>query len=60
MPKPDVDNHTTPPTNCQFRVWVLWMPDAEEIVLQVKMGVNPHIGLTQSHKDRDVLDPQEG
>jgi hypothetical protein len=55
MPRLDMDNHT--PQICQFHVLVLRTSDAEEMVRQVKMGVNPHVGLAQSHKVHDVQDP---
>jgi hypothetical protein len=58
MPKLGVDNHA--PRNNQFRVWVLRTQDAKEIVPLVKMGVNPHVGLTQNHKEHDVQDLQVG
>jgi hypothetical protein len=58
MPRPRVDNHA--PQNCHFCVWVLWMPVVEKIVSQDEMEVNPHIGLTQNHKGRDIQDPRGG
>jgi hypothetical protein len=55
MPRLDMDNHT--PQICQFHVLVLRTSDAEEMVRQVKMGVNTHVGLAQSHEVHDVQDP---
>jgi hypothetical protein len=32
----------------------MWMPDTEEMVPQFKVGINPHVGLTQGHEGHDV------
>jgi hypothetical protein len=32
----------------------LWEPDAKELVLQIEVGANPHIGLAQSYKGHNV------
>jgi hypothetical protein len=53
----ELDMNDCTPRDCQLHVWVLWTPDTEEIIPQVEMGVNPHVGLTQSHKGCDVQDP---
>jgi hypothetical protein len=55
MSKLDVGNHAY--QNCHFHVRALWELNAKEVVPQVEMGVNPHIGLAQSHEGRDVQDP---
>jgi hypothetical protein len=36
------------------------MPDVEEIVLHVEVGVNLHVGLTQGHKGSNVQNPRRG
>jgi hypothetical protein len=52
--------HIYAPLKLPIPCRVLWTPDVEEIVPQVEMGVNPHVGLTQSHEGRDMQDPREG
>jgi hypothetical protein len=54
----DMDGHAS--QNRCFHVRALREPDAKEVVPQVEMGVNPHVGLKQSHKGRGMQDPRGG
>jgi hypothetical protein len=54
--KLDVDVHTT--QTCRFHFRALREPDVKEVVPQVKVGVNPHECLAQSHNGRDMQDPR--
>jgi hypothetical protein len=58
MPRSDGDAHTA--QNCRFHAQALLEPGAKEIVPQIEVGLNPHIGLTHGHKGRHVHDPQGG
>jgi hypothetical protein len=57
MPCLDFTWMTAPPENHHFCAQALRAPDTEEVVPQVEMRVNPHEGLTKSHKGRNVQDP---
>jgi hypothetical protein len=35
-------------------------PGAKEVVPHIKLGFNPHVGLTYGYKGRDMHDPQGG
>jgi hypothetical protein len=43
VPEHDIDIHST--QNRRFHVHVLRELDAKEVVTQIKVGVNPHVGL---------------
>jgi hypothetical protein len=49
-----------PPQSCHFCVRVLWTLGAKEVVPQVEMGVNAHVGLAQSYEGYNVQDPRQG
>jgi hypothetical protein len=42
------------PPKLLVHVWVLWTPDAEDIIPQVEVGINSHVGLAQGHEGRNV------
>jgi hypothetical protein len=58
MPKSNEDVHTT--QNCCFHTQALLEPDMKEVVPQIEVGLNPHVGLTHGHKGRYVQDLQGG
>jgi hypothetical protein len=39
MPGLDMNHHA--PKDRQLHVWVMWTPDTEEIIPQIKLRVNP-------------------
>jgi hypothetical protein len=55
MPGSNEDVHTA--QNYRLHTRALLEPGAKELVQQVEVGLNPHVGLTQGHKDRYVQDP---
>jgi hypothetical protein len=57
---PEINVNDCASRYCKLCVRVLWMSDMEEIVPHAEMGVNAHVGLTQSHEGRDVEDPRGG
>jgi hypothetical protein len=58
MPRLDMDDHAT--QNSRFHIRALWEPDVKEVVPKVEVGINSHVGLTQSHKGCDMQDPRGG
>jgi hypothetical protein len=54
----DIDVHAT--QNHHFRVRALWESDAQEVVPQIEVAINPHVGLAESHKGHGIQDPQGG
>jgi hypothetical protein len=52
----DKDVHAAP--HHYFRVRALSQPGAKEIVPQIEMGLNPHIGLAQGHEGCNMQDPR--
>jgi hypothetical protein len=45
-----IEVHTT--QNHHFHARALQEPDVKEVVPQIKVGLDPHVGLTQGHKGR--------
>jgi hypothetical protein len=58
MPISDVDDHAT--QNHHFRAWAWQEPGAKEVVPQIEVELNPHVGLAKSYKGRDMQDPWGG
>jgi hypothetical protein len=58
MPRSDKEVHTT--QNRHFRARALHESGAKEVVPQIEVVLDPHVGLTQGHKGRYVQDPQRG
>jgi hypothetical protein len=46
--------------NHHFRTRALLEPDTKEVVPQIEVGLNTHVGLTHGHKGRYVQDPRGG
>jgi hypothetical protein len=49
---------STPP-HC-FHTQALQESYVKEVVPQIEVGLNPHVGLAQGHKGRYVQDPRGG
>jgi hypothetical protein len=46
------------PEDCSLHDGVLLTSDTEEIVPQVELGVNPQVGLPQSHEGSNMQHPR--
>jgi hypothetical protein len=58
MPRSDEDVHTD--QNSHFHTRALLELSVKEVVQQIEVGLNPHIGLTRGRKGHHVQDPREG
>jgi hypothetical protein len=58
VPRFDVDIHAT--QNHRFRARSLQEPGEKEVVPQIEVRLNPHVGLAQDHIGRYVQDPRGG
>jgi hypothetical protein len=56
VPRSNLDVHAT--QNCYFYARALQESGVKEVVPQIEVGLNSHVGLTQGHKDRYVQDPR--
>jgi hypothetical protein len=52
MTESDEDVHTD--QSRHFHARALLQPSVKEVVSQIEVGFNPHIGLTQGHKGHHV------
>jgi hypothetical protein len=55
-----LDMNSRAPRDRQLCFRVLWTPDTEEVILQIKIKVNPQVSRTQSYEGRYVQDPRGG
>jgi hypothetical protein len=58
VPRSDKNVHTT--QNRRFYTRALLELGTKEVVSQITVEFNPHVGLTQGHKGRYVEDPRGG
>jgi hypothetical protein len=58
MPRLDIDVNAT--QNHHFRARARQELGAKEVVPQMKVGLNPHIGLTRGQEGRHMQDPRGG
>jgi hypothetical protein len=55
-PSPDINVDAAP--HHRLRARVLPESDAEDVVSQIKVGLNPHVSLAQGYEGRDVQNAQ--
>jgi hypothetical protein len=54
---PRVDMNTYAAQHHYLRVWVRPELDVEEVVPQVEVGFDPHVGLAQGYEGHNMEDP---
>jgi hypothetical protein len=55
QPRSDRNAHIAP--HCHFLTRAQPQLEAEEIVPEIKLGLNPHVGLAQGYQSRNMKDP---